>query len=159
MNLVGYGYDVHRLVGSRKLILGGVEIPFEKGLAGHSDGDVLAHALIDALLGGSSLGDIGEHFPDKSDEYRDISSMNLLGRVKELLDTRGVRIGNIDMVVVAESPKLTAHKQLIVKNIAKVLGTDEDRVNLKGKTTEGLGFAGRGEGIAAHAVVSLFKAD
>ena len=155
MNRVGYGYDVHRLVEGRKLILGGVEIPFEKGLAGYSDGDVLIHALIDALLGGSSLGDIGEHFPDDDPQYNGISSLLLLGRVVELLREEKFGIGNVDVVVVAEKPKLVEHKCLMQERLSGVLGIGVESINIKAKTGEGLGFAGRGEGIAAHAVVNL----
>ena len=157
MNRVGYGYDVHRLVEDRKLILGGVEIPFEKGLAGYSDGDVLTHALIDALLGGGSLGDIGEHFPDDDPQYKGISSLLLLGRVVELLGEKRFGIGNVDVVVVAEKPKLVEHKRLMRENLSGVLGIGEENVNIKAKTGEGLGFAGRGEGIAAHAVATLIR--
>jgi 2-C-methyl-D-erythritol 2,4-cyclodiphosphate synthase len=157
MNRVGYGYDVHRLVEGRKLILGGVERPFEKGLAGYSDGDVLTHALIDALLGGSSLGDIGEHFPDDDPQYKGISSLLLLGRVVELLREKKFGIGNVDVVVVAEKPKLVEHKCLMREKLSGVLGIGVESINIKAKTGEGLGFAGRGEGIAVHAVVNLKK--
>ncbi len=157
MNRVGYGYDVHRLAEGKKLILGGVEIPFEKGLAGYSDGDVLIHALIDALLGGSSLGDIGEHFPDDDPQYKDISSLLLLGRVVELLREKKFGIGNVDVVVVAEKPKLVEHKCLMREKLSGVLGIGVESINIKAKTGEGLGFAGRGEGIAAHAVVNLAR--
>jgi 2-C-methyl-D-erythritol 2,4-cyclodiphosphate synthase len=157
MNRVGYGYDVHRLVEGRKLILGGVEIPFEKGLAGYSDGDVLTHALIDALLGGSSLGDIGEHFPDDDPQYKGISSLLLLGRVVELLGEKRFGIGNVDVVVVAEKPKLVEHKRLMREKLSGVLGIGVENVNIKAKTGEGLGFAGRGEGIAVHAVATLIR--
>ena len=157
MNRVGYGYDVHRLVEGRKLILGGVEIPFEKGLAGYSDGDVLTHALIDALLGGSSLGDIGEHFPDDDPQYKGISSLLLLGRVVELLGEKRFGIGNVDVVVVAEKPKIAEYKRLMREKLSGVLGIGEENVNIKAKTGEGLGFAGRGEGIAAHAVATLVR--
>ena len=155
MNRVGYGYDVHRLVEGRKLILGGVEIPFEKGLAGYSDGDVLTHALIDALLGGSFLGDIGEHFPDDDPQYKGISSLLLLGRVVELLGEKRFGIGNVDVVVVAEKPKIAEYKRLMREKLSGVLGIGVENVNIKAKTGEGLGFAGRGEGIAAHAVANL----
>ncbi len=157
MNFVGYGYDVHKLVEGRRLVLGGVEIPFEKGLAGHSDGDVLIHAVIDALLGASSLGDIGERFPDSDSQYKDISSLILLGKVKELLEEKKFGIGNIDIVVVAERPRITEHKDLMRKKLATAIKANSERLNIKAKTTEGLGFTGRGEGIAAHAVVNLVK--
>ncbi len=154
-NFVGYGYDVHPLVEGRKLILGGIEIPFEKGLAGHSDGDVLIHALIDALLGGSSLGDIGQHFPADLPQYKDISSLLLLEKTQKLLEERKFIIGNIDTVVVAEKPKISPYSSLIRSSISEVLKIDTGKINIKATTTEGLGFTGRGEGISAHAIVNL----
>jgi len=156
-NSVGCGYDVHALVKGRKLILGGVDVPFGFGLKGHSDGDVLIHALIDALLGASSLGDIGEHFPDDDVQYKDISSLYLLERVRELLEENKFVVGNIDAVVVADSPKLLNYKSFMRRNIAGALGIGVEQVNVKAKTTEGLGFTGRGEGISAYAVANLVK--
>ena len=146
---------MHPLVEGRKLILGGIEIPFEKGLAGHSDGDVLIHALIDALLGGSSLGDIGQHFPADLPQYKDISSLLLLEKTQKLLEERKFIIGNIDTVVVAEKPKISPYSSLIRSSISEVLKIDTGKINIKATTTEGLGFTGRGEGISAHAIVNL----
>lgn len=152
---VGMGYDVHRLVEGRKLILGGVEIPFAMGLLGHSDADVLLHAVKDALLGAAGLGDIGRHFPDTDQEYRGISSLILLKKVGDMLKERGYLTNNIDAVVVAERPKLAPYIKEMQVNIAKVLEIPVDRVNVKATTTEGLGFTGIGQGIAAHAVVTV----
>lgn len=154
---VGFGYDVHRLVEGRKLILGGVEIPFSLGLLGHSDADVLVHALMDALLGAAALGDIGKHFPDKDPQYKGISSLLLLGKVKELLKEKGYFINNLDVLVVAERPKLAPYIEKMRTNMAEVLELDIDSINIKATTTEGLGFTGRGEGMAAHAVVTISK--
>ncbi len=150
---VGIGYDVHKLVEGRKLILGGVEVPFEKGLLGHSDGDVLLHAICDALLGAVGKGDIGQHFPDADPEYKDISSLILLEKVKGLI--KEYRINNIDSIVIAQEPKLTPYLEKMKENIAKVLKIDKDKINIKATTTEKLGPMGRGEGIAAYAMVSL----
>jgi len=150
---VGMGYDVHRLVEGRKLILGGVEIPFEKGLLGHSDGDVLLHAICDALLGAAGKGDIGQHFPDTNPEYKDISSLVLLEKVKGLI--KEYRINNIDSIIVAQDPKLAPYLSKMKENIAGVLKIDKDKINIKATTTEKLGSIGRGEGIAAYAMVSL----
>jgi len=147
----GTGYDVHQLKEGRKLILGGVEIPFEKGLLGHSDADVLVHAIMDALLGAAALGDIGRHFPDSDETYRGISSLLLLAKVKELLLENGYRIGNIDAVVVAQRPKIAPYIGEMISHIAGTLEIEEDRINIKGTTTEKLGFCGREEGIAAQA--------
>jgi len=155
---IGFGYDVHRLVSGRPLILGGVEIPHEMGLLGHSDADVLLHAICDAMIGAAALGDIGRHFPDTSDEFRGISSMVLLGRTMALLRDRGFRISNIDTTVVAQKPKLAPYIEQMVEKISGQLGIPSGCVNIKGKTTETLGFAGREEGIAAYAVVLLEKA-
>ena len=152
---VGFGYDVHRLVEGRKLILGGVEIPYQFGLLGHSDADVLVHALMDALLGALALGDIGKHFPDTDPKYKDISSLLLLKEVKKLLQEKGYHINNIDALVVAERPKLAPFIEMMRKNIGDVLETDPNRINIKATTTEGLGFTGTGEGMAAHAVVTI----
>ncbi|MEL7567667.1 MAG: 2-C-methyl-D-erythritol 2,4-cyclodiphosphate synthase [Dehalobacterium sp.] len=154
---VGFGYDVHRLVEGRKLILGGVEIPFKKGLLGHSDADVLVHALMDALLGAAALGDIGKHFPDHDPKYKGISSLLLLKKVKELLEDQGYSVNNLDVLVVAEQPKLAPFIEKMCTQIAEVLEVEPDRVNIKATTTEGLGFAGTGEGMAAHAVVTISK--
>ena len=150
---VGIGYDVHKLVEGRKLVLGGVEIPFEKGLFGHSDGDVLLHAICDALLGAAGKGDIGQHFPDTNIEYKDILSLILLEKVKGLI--KEYRINNIDSIVIAQEPKLASHLSKMRENIAQVLEIDKDKINIKATTTEKLGPMGRGEGIAAYAMVSL----
>ncbi|MGI6684294.1 MAG: 2-C-methyl-D-erythritol 2,4-cyclodiphosphate synthase [Bacillota bacterium] len=152
---VGFGYDVHRLVEGRKLMLGGVEIPYQFGLLGHSDADVLVHALMDALLGAMALGDIGKHFPDTDSKYKGISSMLLLEKVKKLLHEKGYVVNNVDVLVVAERPKLAPFIDAMRKNIARTLETDLDRINIKATTTEGLGFTGTGEGMAAHAVVTI----
>lgn len=152
---IGNGYDVHRLVEDRDLILGGVKIPYEKGLLGHSDADVLIHAVMDALLGAAALGDIGKHFPDTQEEYRGISSIELLKQVGKLLEDKLYLIENIDATVIAQRPKLAAFIPTIIRNMAEALGIDEDRVNVKATTEEGLGFTGEGLGIAAHAVCLL----
>ena len=152
---IGHGYDVHRLVEGRKLILGGVEIPWEKGLLGHSDADVVLHALMDALLGAAALGDIGKHFPDTDDAYKGISSLELLGRVKALLEKDGYTLANADMTILAQAPKLAPHIPAMRSNIAKTLDVPEGCINVKATTEEHLGFTGRKEGIAAHAVVLL----
>jgi len=152
---IGHGYDVHRLVEGRKLILGGVDIPYEKGLLGHSDADVLLHAIADAILGAIAEGDIGKHFPDTDPRFKGADSRMLLARVMELADDKGYRLGNLDATVVAQRPKLAPHIPHMRENIAVVLATGIDRVNVKATTTEELGFAGRGEGIAAYAVVLL----
>jgi len=156
---VGIGYDAHRLVEGERLILGGVEIPFEKGLKGHSDADVLTHAICDALLGALSLGDIGSHFPDTSDEFRGISSLLLLKRVSALVAERGYRVVNIDSVVVAQRPKLSPYRKLMEGNLAKALGILPSRLCVKFTTTEGMGFEGRGEGISARAVALLAEVE
>ena len=152
---IGHGYDVHRLVEGRKLILGGVDIPWEKGLLGHSDADVLLHALMDALLGAAALGDIGKHFPDTDERYRGADSMELLRRVGEMLRQAGFRVGNIDVTMIAQKPKLKDYIPQMARNIAAALDTDVSRVNVKATTEEGLGFTGEGLGIAAHAVALL----
>jgi len=154
---VGIGYDAHRLVAGRKLVLGGVEIPFEKGLLGHSDADVLVHAINDALLGAAALGDIGVHFPDTDPEYKDIRSIILLERVGELLKNEGFEVLNIDSVICAERPKLSPYIDKMRENIAKALRISKDRVSVKATTTEGMGFEGRGEGISAQAVCLIEK--
>lgn len=153
----GIGYDVHQLVPDHKLILGGVEIPFEKGLLGHSDADVLTHAIMDALLGAAALGDIGRHFPDKDPTYKGISSIRLLEHVRTLLADRGYRIGNIDAVVIAERPKVAPYIDQMIGHIAGALNIENHRINIKGTTSEQLGFCGRGEGIAAQASVLIKK--
>src|SRR5512143_1140635 len=149
---IGIGYDVHAFVEGRKLILGGVEIPFQKGLTGWSDADVLLHAVMDALLGAAALGDIGTHFPSGAPEYQNISSLALLARVKALLDENQWKIGNVDVMVLAEAPKLKNYKDAIVRNIAQALSLATTDVSIKAGTNEGLGFVGRGEGIAVEAV-------
>lgn len=154
---IGMGYDVHRLTQGRKLILGGVEIPYEKGLLGHSDADVLLHAVMDALLGAAALGDIGKHFPDKDPKYEGISSLVLLKETGELLKERAYFIGNIDATVIAQRPKLAPYREQMRRNIAETLGIDVDQVSVKATTEEGLGFTGSGEGIAAQAVCLLEK--
>ncbi len=151
----GFGYDVHRLTVGRKLILGGVEVPFPKGLLGHSDADVLLHAIIDALIGAAGLGDIGRHFPPTEDVYKDISSLELLLRTMALLKEKSFAVSNIDSTIVCESPKLSAHIPAMVRNISTVTGCKAERVNVKAKTEEGLGFTGSGEGVSAYAVVLL----
>lgn len=152
---IGAGYDVHRLVEGRKLIIGGVDIPHEKGLLGHSDADVLLHAICDALLGAAGLGDIGKHFPDSAVQYKGISSILLLGEVHGLLVREGYRVNNVDATIVAERPKMAGHIPAMVANIASTLQVDRSAVNVKATTTEGLGFAGRGEGIAAYAACTI----
>ena len=152
---IGHGYDVHRLVEGRKLILGGVFIPWEKGLLGHSDADVLLHALMDALLGAAALGDIGKHFPDTDEQYRGADSMALLRQVRGILSGHGFTVGNVDCTVLAQRPKLAPHIQQMRENIAAALEIPVDRVSVKATTEEGLGFTGEGLGIAAHAVVLI----
>ncbi len=152
---IGTGYDVHRLAEGRKLIIGGVEIAHEKGLLGHSDADVLLHAVCDALLGAAGLGDIGRHFPDTAPEYRGVSSLVLLDQVCRLLQTAGFSVNNIDATIIAERPKMAPHIPSMISNIANTAKVKVSAVNVKATTTEGLGFAGRGEGIAAHAVCTL----
>ena len=154
---IGSGYDVHQLTEGRKLVLGGVEIPFERGLLGHSDADVLLHALMDALLGAAALGDIGKHFPDTDEKYRGISSIRLLEKVKSLISDAGYTVGNTDITVIAQKPKIAAYIPAMRKNIADTLGIGIERVNVKGTTTENLGFVGRCEGIACEAVCVLYR--
>ena len=149
---VGQGFDVHALVPGRRLVIGGVEIPYEKGLAGHSDADVLLHAICDALLGAAALGDIGRHFPDSDPRYKGIDSRELLRHVAKLLRERGLAVANIDATIVAEAPRMAPHVAAMVAHIAADTGVDAARVNVKATTTEKLGFAGRGEGIAAQAI-------
>jgi 2-C-methyl-D-erythritol 2,4-cyclodiphosphate synthase len=152
---IGHGYDVHRLVEGRKLILGGVDIPYEKGLLGHSDADVLLHAISDAILGAIGEGDIGKHFPDTDPKYKGADSLKLLAHVMELAKGKGFALGNVDATIVAQRPKLAPHIPLMRENIAGVLSAEIDRVNVKATTTEELGFAGRGEGIASYAVALM----
>ena len=152
---VGMGYDVHRLVEDRKLIIGGVEIPYEKGLLGHSDADVLLHAIMDALLGAAALGDIGKHFPDNDDRYKGISSLELLRRVGKLLDEKNYVIENIDATIIAQRPKMRPYIDTMRENIAKALKIESDQINVKATTEEGLGFTGEGLGISASAVCLL----
>jgi 2-C-methyl-D-erythritol 2,4-cyclodiphosphate synthase len=155
MSLSGIGYDSHRLVPGRRFVLGGVEIPHELGLDGHSDADVLTHAVIDALLGAAGLGDIGEHFPDTDERYRDADSLVLLGAVVTSVIATGLEVENVDVTVVMERPKLGPHRDAIRANLAKALALPPQRVNVKATTGEGIGFVGRGEGVAALAVASL----
>ena len=152
---IGHGYDVHRLVEGRKLILGGVDIPWEKGLLGHSDADVLVHAVMDALTGAARLGDIGKLFPDTDPAYAGISSLKLLSEVGRLLGKKGFAVLNIDATLLAQAPKVGPYKQRMAENIAAALGIGPERVNVKATTEEGLGFTGDGSGMAAHAVVLL----
>ena len=154
---IGHGYDVHRLVEGRKLILGGVEIPWEKGLLGHSDADVLTHAVMDALSGAARLGDIGKLFPDTDPAYAGISSLKLLAEVGRLLKERGYAVVNIDATLLAQRPKVAPYKQQMAENMASALGIDGEQINVKATTEEGLGFTGDGSGMAAHAVVLLEK--
>lgn len=154
---IGHGYDVHRLVPQRALVLGGVTVPFEKGLLGHSDADVLLHAVCDALLGALALGDIGKHFPDSDDRFLDIDSRILLSKTAELIREKGWQIGNIDATVVAQAPRLSPYIQEMRENIATVLDIPLDTVSVKATTEEHLGFTGQGLGIAAHAVCLLFR--
>ena len=152
---VGTGYDVHRLAEGRKLVLGGVAIPYERGLAGHSDADVLLHAIMDALLGAAALGDIGRHFPDTDEAYRGISSMKLLSHVGRLLEQEGYVVGNIDATIIAQRPRLRPYIGQMEENVAKVLGLSKGQVNIKATTEEGLGFTGREEGISAQAICAM----
>ena len=154
---IGHGYDVHRLVPNRDLIIGGVKIEYELGLDGHSDADVLIHAICDALLGAAHMRDIGYHFPDNAGEFKNIDSKILLRRTVELIATKGYRVGNIDATVCAERPKLKAHIPLMQQTLADVMGIDEEDVTIKATTTEKLGFTGREEGISAYATVLIEK--
>lgn len=154
---VGHGFDVHQLVAGRKCIIGGVDIPYEKGLLGHSDADVLLHAITDAVLGALALGDIGRHFPDTDEAYKDADSLKLLKDVWALVKERGYRLGNVDATLIAQKPKMAPYIPQMVKIIAEALEADEEQVNVKATTTEQLGFTGRGEGIAAQSVVCLVK--
>lgn len=152
---IGHGYDVHRLVDDRKLIMGGVEIPWDKGLLGHSDADVLLHAVADALLGALAMGDIGKHFPDTDPAFKGADSMKLLQHVVGLVRGRGYRVGNLDATIIAQRPKMAPHIPAMRENIARACGVEVDRINVKATTEEGLGFTGTGEGISAHAVVLM----
>ena len=152
---IGHGYDVHRLAEGRRLILGGVDIPWERGLLGHSDADVLTHAVMDALLGAAGLGDIGQHFPDTDPAYAGADSLKLLEHVAGLLRERGFAVGNVDATVLAQRPKLAPHIPRMRENLARAMGAEPAQVNVKATTEEGLGFTGSGEGMAAHAVCLL----
>lgn len=154
---VGIGYDVHKLVKDRKLIIGGVNIDYEMGLLGHSDADVLVHAIMDSILGAVSLGDIGKHFPDSDEKFKNADSMRLLEFVYDLIDKKGYKIGNIDSVIIAQSPKMAPHIQKMRENIAKTLNTDIENINIKATTEEGLGFTGKKEGIASQSICLLIK--
>jgi 2-C-methyl-D-erythritol 2,4-cyclodiphosphate synthase len=154
---IGMGYDIHRLVEGRRLVLAGVDIPFEKGLLGHSDSDVLTHAICDALLGAAALGDIGTHFPDTDERWKGASSLDLLARTVEMISERGYRLANVDATVMAERPKLRPHIQAMRERLAVVLQVDVDCVSVKAKTSEGLESVGRGEAMAAHAIALLIK--
>jgi 2-C-methyl-D-erythritol 2,4-cyclodiphosphate synthase len=156
---IGHGFDVHQLIAGRKCIIGGVDIPFDRGLLGHSDADVLLHAICDALLGAAALGDIGKHFPDTDPHFRGINSRKLLEDVVALLAERGFKIGNIDATVIAEAPRLAPHIAAMVRNIASDTNCDLNAINVKATTTEKLGFTGRGEGIAAEAVCLIYSAE
>lgn len=154
---VGFGYDAHRLVEGTKLVLGGVEIPFEKGLLGFSDADVLSHAVGDALLGSLGLGDLGRHFPDTDEKYKDISSLKILSLINEKIKKQNAKIVNIDSTIVAQEPKLSPYIHKMRKNISEALGIKKDKISVKATTTEGLGFAGKGEGMAAFSVILIEK--
>ena len=156
---IGHGYDVHRLVEGRKCIIGGVDVPHEKGLLGHSDADVLLHAVMDAVLGAMAVGDIGKLFPDSDPAYKGADSLALTRRVAEVMAERGYRLGNMDATVIAQAPRLAPHIPAMRQNIASAFGTDVDRISVKATTEEGLGFTGTGEGIAAHAVCLLERTD
>jgi len=152
---VGIGYDIHRLVTGRKLVLGGVEIPFEKGLSGHSAADVLAHSICDAILGALGKGDIGLHFPDTDSKYKDISSLILLGKVSEIMTEANFQVNNLDSIIIAQSPRLLSYIEEMKKNVSRVLNSSGEVINIKATTNEGLGLIGQGEGIAAYTIVSL----
>lgn len=156
---VGFGYDAHRLVDGRPLILGGVDIPYERGLQGHSDADVLLHAVCDALLGAAGLGDLGRHFPDTDPELKGVSSIALLRRVMEMIREAGFEVQNLDGTVVAQAPKLAPHIQTMITTIANAMEVSPSQVSVKATTTEGMGFAGSGEGIAAYAVAALSEVE
>lgn len=155
MMRVGIGYDVHKLISGRKLILGGVHIPYEKGLLGHSDADVLIHAIMDSILGACALGDIGKHFPDTKEEYKGIDSLKLLKEVSKLIMERNYKIVNIDSIIIAQSPKMAPYIETMKENISNILGIHENQINIKATTEEGLGFTGRKEGIAAQSICMI----
>ena len=152
---IGTGYDVHKLAEGRKLIIGGVEIPYEKGLLGHSDADVLVHAIMDALLGAAALGDIGKHFPDSDPKYKGADSLMLMREVRRILSENGFEVGNVDATIIAQAPKMSPHIDTMRRNIADALGLDVSQVSVKATTEERLGFTGRGEGISAQAVALI----
>lgn len=154
---IGHGYDVHKLVQNRDLIIGGEKIPYERGLLGHSDADVLLHAIMDALLGAAALGDIGKHFPDTDERFKGADSMKLLEHVGILLRERGYKVGNLDATIIAQRPRMAPHIENMRRNISKVLEIDIDCVNVKATTEEGLGFTGNGKGISAHSVCIIYK--
>lgn len=154
---IGFGFDVHQLVKDRKLIIGGVDIPHDKGLLGHSDADVLVHSIMDSILGALALGDIGKHFPDTDLQYKDISSLILLEKVYNTMESHGYKIGNIDATVAAQNPKLEPYIESMRKNIAEILHTDYENINVKATTTEKLGYVGREEGISSYSVCLLKK--
>ncbi|WP_373600633.1 2-C-methyl-D-erythritol 2,4-cyclodiphosphate synthase [Paraclostridium bifermentans] len=156
---VGMGYDVHKLVEDRKLILGGVEIPHKKGLLGHSDADVLLHAIMDSILGALALGDIGKHFPDTDEKYKGADSMKLLEHVYNLISEKGYAIGNLDATIIAQAPKMAPHISKMRENIARVLNTDISNINVKATTEEGLGFTGSKEGISSQSICLLINID
>lgn len=155
MMRVGIGYDVHKLISGRKLILGGVHIPYEKGLLGHSDADVLIHAIMDSILGACALGDIGKHFPDTKEEYKGIDSLKLLKEVSKLIMEKNYKIVNIDSIIIAQSPKMAPYIETMKENISNILGIHENQINIKATTEEGLGFTGRKEGIAAQSICMI----
>lgn len=154
---IGHGYDVHKLAQDRKLILGGVDIPYEKGLLGHSDADVLTHAVMDALLGALALGDIGQHFPDTDPRYEGADSLQLLSHVVQLISAQGFQLGNVDATILVQAPKLAPHIPAMRENLARSMGVDVSQVSVKATTEEGLGFTGHKEGIATHAVALLLE--
>lgn len=158
MTRFGMGYDVHQLVENRRLIIGGVDIPYEKGLLGHSDADVLLHAISDALLGAAALGDIGKHFPDTDPRYKGADSLKLLEEVGRLIGEKGYAVGNVDATIVAQKPKMAPHIPAMRENIAKALQVDVDQINVKATTEEHLGFTGQGQGISSYAVAGIYKA-
>lgn len=157
INRSGFGFDVHKFVKDRKLILAGIDIPFEEGLAGHSDADVITHAIMDSLLGAAACGDIGKHFPDTSLDFKDACSMDLLKKTLEIISEKGYKISNIDATIAAERPRLAGYIDEMVNNYAQLLNLSAEDINIKATTTEKLGFTGRGEGIAAFAVCNLYK--
>ncbi len=157
MNRIGFGYDIHPLVKKRKLVLGGVSIPFVKGLKGHSDADVVCHAIADALLGAAAMGDIGEHFPDTDEKYKDASSIDLLKKVGDIVKDSGFKINNIDVAIIAENPKISPYKIEMMENIGLALGLEENRISIKATTHEKLGDIGKGKAIAAYAVALVEK--